>query len=449
MSLNRGMAADMPWTWEKRWTFLVFCVFGMAANWVLPTALFQEIPLLEKNAPESLCLATYMNASVNCGVVFTIAYLTLLKYWRRAKEAMPHSRIVPLILAVSCLGTFLAAGVANLRVANSSLPLFLCCAIGGAVGSFSAVVVNPFLMKFESDYISASRMGGSSLILFTGILAAIQEPGEPSQNFTIGTYFAIIATLLSLSLASFTYISVYKPGLREPSSVSGESPSDDAEKQGSVELTEYNPVHDSSTRGVEDVVPPPSSLSPSSPSSSVVEFLQRFLPWLPPFFPTIFPYQLAVGFVNLNTWGLLSSVTPFAFANASTTPHSQHTQLLAIAYEVSSLCLVLGDLSTTFFKVPFYMTLSLFSVCSATIYAAALNSPSFHTDAAGPILIVMVGFGRIMEAHTVTHTYRSVAARVPESQRESAARWVGAADQFSTTLGVIISTLIVSQTASC
>lgn len=448
MSLHGGgMANEMaPWTWEKRWTFAVFCTFGMAANWVLPTALFQEIPLLEKNAPESLCLATYMNASVNCGVVFTIAYLALLKYWRGAKEAMPHSLIVPIILTTSCLGTFLAAGVANLRVANSSLPLYLCCAIGGAVGSFSAVVVNPFLMKFESDFISASRMGGSSLILFTGVLAAIQEPGEPRQNFTIGAYFSVIASLLSLSLVAFLYMSVYKPGLREDaksSSVSGDSPSDDAEKRGSMELIEYNPVHDSSTRGTEDVVPPP---SPSSPQH---KFLQRLYPWLPPFFPVIFPYQLAVGFVNLNTWGLLSSVTPFAFANASTTPHSQHTQLLAIAYEVSSLCLVLGDFSTTLFKIPFYLTLSLFSVCSATIYAAALNSPAFHTDAAGPILVVMVGLGRILEAHTVTHTYRSVAARVPEGQRESAARWVGAADQFSTTLGVVISTLIVSQTASC
>jgi hypothetical protein len=52
---------------EDASTFLCFMLLGSGTNWVLPTALVQEVPRLQKTHPEGNCMASYMNGSVNAG----------------------------------------------------------------------------------------------------------------------------------------------------------------------------------------------------------------------------------------------------------------------------------------------------------------------------------------------------------------------------------------------
>jgi hypothetical protein len=71
------------------------------------------------------------------------------------------------------------------------------------------------------------------------------------------------------------------------------------------------------------------------------------------------------------------------------------------------------------------------------------------SDAASVALVAMFSLARFFEAHLVTSAYRVIATDFPPEERETAARAVGTADQFCTTFGTIVSTLMVSQFASC
>ena len=61
----------------------------------------------------------------------------------------------------------------------------------------------------------------------------------------------------------------------------------------------------------------------------------------------------------------------------------------------------------------------------------------------------MLHLGRFFEAHLVTSAYRIIATDFLPEDRENAARAVGLTDQCSTTLGSIVSTVLVSRYASC
>lgn len=61
------------------------------------------------------------------------------------------------------------------------------------------------------------------------------------------------------------------------------------------------------------------------------------MPWL----RRTVPYMLTVGWVNFNTWGMVTALLPFAMSNISSGSGSSN---LAIAYEVAAVLLVLGIL---------------------------------------------------------------------------------------------------------
>jgi hypothetical protein len=180
-----------------------------------------------------------------------------------------------------------------------------------------------------------------------------------------------------------------------------------------------------------------------------------------PWYVRTLPYCAVVGFVNMNTWGMGTALAPFAFNNAvapmssslaveaGSGAGSSGTAHLALAYEFGAIMLVLGDLSTTLFHIPFALGLVVFAMCMSTVYLAAADLPIFHTDYAAPILVMAFSMARFFEAHLVTSAYRIISTDLPLEERETAARAVGTADQFSTTFGTVISTIMVSQYATC
>ena len=128
----------------------------LGANWVLPTVLFQQIPYFQEHNPEGLCISTYMNASVNCGLIVFFIFIFINEYIKH----IDNSVVVPYLLATSVLGTFFSAFVYNVTSGNVSIMLYLCCMIGGSVGCLSSVVMNPYMTQFKNDMITAARMGG-------------------------------------------------------------------------------------------------------------------------------------------------------------------------------------------------------------------------------------------------------------------------------------------------
>ena len=170
------------------------------------------------------------------------------------------------------------------------------------------------------------------------------------------------------------------------------------------------------------------------------------------------PFMLTVGWVNFNTWGLLSALTPFAMKNV--TPASDtSSDYLAYAMQLGAFALVTGDLSTTVMRVPPKTALCAFTALSFIMYFAASSTkgPSGQRQpaiqafghTAAPLLVILFGFLRFFEAHLVTSTYRAVARVVSPKYAEKAAVLVGTADQICTTCGCIISTIAILSRTTC
>jgi hypothetical protein len=166
------------------------------------------------------------------------------------------------------------------------------------------------------------------------------------------------------------------------------------------------------------------------------------VPWL----RETLPYMMTVGWVNFNTWGIVTAVMPFAMANISSGSGSVN---LSIAYQVGAFLLVLGDFSTTCIQLHIFPALICFSAFCFTIYVAAISGNGFQNSAAPAIVIAIFAIGRFLEAHVVTSAYRAIATRFPIVYRQSASRAVGMSDQISTTCGTLLSTLVVSLAFSC
>lgn len=474
-SLNTAMKdtdAVVENGWLSKFHFVLFMIMGSGANWVFATALTLEIPYFENHQPEGLCIATYMNASNNLGILAVMIYLFVHTYYYK----VPYYYSVPSLLAWSSLGCFLAAAVYPIVVNNVSLLIFLCSWIGGCIGALSNVIMNPFMTQYKNLYISAARSGGSAYILLTALVSIAQNPGASDPRFSVAAYMCIFGVVLIPPLFAYRYITVNKIGLRDANAASVGSHSFDlnpivanngmddetAKKESRIQAFEVeNPAASASSSGDdsndEDFTShtDASALSfPGKPTLDrwmscfthflVSESYHKRHPWL----REAIPYMMTVAWVDFNTWGVMTAMMPFAMSNASPNGGSGSAHL-AIAYQVGAVMLVCGDFSTAFFQLPKFYAIVVYTAIVITLYSCALGSPSFQTEAAAPILIFIFGIQRFTEAHLLTSSYRSIATRFPLKYRQIASRSVGTADQVFTTLGAVLSTLVVSVLFKC
>lgn len=408
---------------QKLKNMALFGTLGIGTNWVLPTVLFQQIPWFEERVPEGLCLATYMNASNACAVFAALMYYLTTEHFYH----VPHSVSMPILLSLSVFASVLVAFTYEYTINDKSLFLYIGSFSGALVGSFSAIIVNPFMTQFEDHYISAARSGGSGAFLFCALLGLIQSPGQDTR-FSPRVFILIFSAIFILPYFAYRKIVQGKVGLREKSE---EKDSDLA-----IEITSLNPC---ST---------PSEVLNDANGAVVSSIDEPFVyMWKRPWFQFTLPYALSLGWVNFNTWGMLSAVTPFAMHHAAA--NVSEYLLLALAYELGSFTLVLGDLSTMYCKISFKVALTVFTVFTFLIYLAALNVEGFHSPTSGPVLVIIFSVGRFLEAHVVTSCFRAIASNLPAGQREDASRTLGLVDQVSTALGVIASTIFVTQLVDC
>ena len=155
---------------------------------------------------------------------------------------------------------------------------------------------------------------------------------------------------------------------------------------------------------------------------------------------------LAVVWVDFNNWGFMSNLLPFCMKN-STSSVSESSVYLSYALQLSSVCLVIGDLSTYFITIPIMVCLVLFTSIAVSIYASACGLILF--EEMGPVFVCLFGFGRFLESHLTTSVFNYISIRMPASMREDAIRFLGLADMIAVTLGVSISAVIVNLYFPC
>jgi hypothetical protein len=465
----------------------LFFFMGSGANFVLPTALVQEVPYFENNLPEKVCISTYMNLVTSLGLISMFAYLYVNTYvWK-----IPYSISVPAMMVVSTVTSFVVAGVYPITVGGISLLLYFCCFIGGSVGALSSVIMSPFLTVYSNDNISVARAGGTGFTVICALVAAAQSPGSSHQRFSASIYLIIFGILLSLSIPSYYCIIEYNLGRRSLRESSSDPPKDSEAPAVLPALTfiendsiaSNNPMMHGRvitasfevSTGPDDAETKPKASSSSSSKDRVSsldtvnlgsrsgtsflgmdmepvisrvalflvpESLHVTYPWL----RRTVPYMLVVGWVNFNTWGILSAMIPFAIAGAY---DSNGAGYLGIALQVGAVLLVLGDISTTYFKLDLLYGSVLFTILSFVIYVAALKPPGFHSDASGPFIIIIFAMERFIESHLCTTAYRAISTDFPLDQRKVASEAVGIITQVCTTVGALLSTLVVTLLFSC
>lgn len=524
--------------------FCLFMMLGAAPNWVFATALAQEIPHFQEALPQGLCIATYMNATTNFGLLALFGYVVWNYY-----HPIPQKIAVPFLIYLCAFSTLLTAFTCSITVNNVPVLLLVCCALGGTVGSLSAVILNPFLTYFENDYISAANCGGSVGIVLTALVGLAQNPGSEHERFSTEVFFIIFFCLLASSIIAFYYIVFNNIGLRDPqiSPFSGLKPPESnieggilvystrssvasfvvlaplieakadsnivVNAQGEMEITNsmssksfkcnsLKSFKDNSANCATSDTITPSTITPEtdmgvSPESlatppigeadfeavmattesprvdvedqraerasdhdeaearscwdadAVSDCLIRHLlpcafvdsvPWL----RQALPYMLTVGWVDFNTWGMISALIPFAIANVSEYGGAGN---LAIAFEAGAVALVLGDILTTKFEWPFYVSLTIFTTISLVIYMCAFG---LVVDVGfGPWLVALFSINRLQEEYLKVQSFRAVATRLPLEHREAASRAVGLTDQIMTTLGAALSTALVTSIVTC
>jgi hypothetical protein len=464
--------------------FALFVVMGCGASWIFPNALAQQIPVFQQTLPGGLCIATYMNAATNFSFVACVGYVVL----NRRYGPFPHSVCVPILLTLGGLGAYLASATYTVVFHNVAIMLLICCAMGGAVGGLSSVVMNPFLTRFKNDYIISGRSGTSVGTILTALLAVVQNPGSTSASrFSTSTYLAIFGGILSFPILAYGIIEYFGLGLRDPMP----SSANDQFRQVAVnDISEHDCEFVGGSTGIADrhehridmVMSPMAtrrSVSPieetSNSSESIFSVLYKQFsdadvsfelqdspkpkpialklfsrirekvkdhPWL----LRALPYMCSIGWINLNQWGVLSAVAPFAMANVS--PHGG-ALTLSIGFQFGALGLLAGDLSTVYFRVPLRFCVPVFTICALILYACALGWIGYFSPAAPPLLIIVWSISRFFEAHVATSAYRYVATEFPFEHREAAARACGLTDQVCTTVGTIISTTIISSFGNC
>ena len=360
----------------KAKTFILFMVLGAGANWVYPTALSQQIPYLEGTVPEKLCIATYMNMSTNFGLVAIFIYLYIHEYVYK----VPFKYSIPSLLCGTVFGCFFAAFSYRATYRGASYMLYIACALGGSVGALSQVVMNPFMTSYKNIYISASRSGGSFFILLSAAVAAVQGPGG-AMRFSMATFMCLFGTILTLPLFAYHIVTTRNIGLRELEPELDKAAERDTDTE--IEKPSISAmVNDTVEIRVEGEMATVTLVSPIAEKSDVVDhrildgteydkdpiFDMQFkydksiklgwnrwcncdawMEWLSiqlisnemnekrPWLRRTLPYMLAVGWVDFNTWGMLTALAPFAMASVG---HGDGSANLAIAYEVGALCSV-------------------------------------------------------------------------------------------------------------
>ena len=260
--------------------------------------------------------------------------------------------------------------------------------------------MNPFMTAYKNNFITAARAGGSAYILLCALISVAQNPGSTDMRFSVATYMIIFGCLLSLPILAYKYIMDKNLGLRKnPASgdtekiftavdrEKAESLSEVSDPKANMSILEpgVNPLHEER----KEMMPAPeiqeggssthtsliagsASAGLENPNTSRNRYRSTFkifgwklysgivndtvndfmatisvvlvkdkwheeMPWL----RKTVPYMLTVGWVNFNTWGMVTALLPFAMSNISSNSGSGN---LAIAYEVAAVLLVLGYL---------------------------------------------------------------------------------------------------------
>ena len=196
---------------------LFFCV-GLGTGYLVPVALFLQLPILQKRLPEGICLASEMNVGVNTPILLACVYVLYRARparFRRKKHGGAQGSstfrrdcLVVLLLTVNVFAAMLAALTWFVTLGRVSFFLFVACFLAGLQGSMGAVVVAPWVSRTSASLIPAVNTGGAASLLLLGLLDIAEGPGEESPRFGASAFFGVCAGVCTVPLMAYVAINL-------------------------------------------------------------------------------------------------------------------------------------------------------------------------------------------------------------------------------------------------
>lgn len=284
--------------------YILFLLMGIGPGWMVPMAIFLEIPAFQKILPEGLSLSANLNVICNLGIPGTFLYLLF-----HHRYSVSDKTVVGFLCIAEVVTCILLICSWNITFHHLSIGLYIGGFFGGAIGEASNAAVMAFMAEYDPVYISATRVGTYIATFFGTGLSAIQQPGKDHRLFDPTIFMIGFLIFASVSFPAYFYIISRKIGLKEEST--NESLISPVINEESEEFPENRRTYD--------------------------------------LFRRAFPLGFSVVWININSWGYQQAILPYAAKNAS----NSHDGSLLLQYiqQAALIANALGAFATTFFSM--------------------------------------------------------------------------------------------------
>ena len=464
-------------------THILFAVLGAGTNYMVPVALFLQLPLMQQTLPEGVLLASRMNLAVNV-VPICLSVVYVLYRSRpgmcRGEKAQPASgdgcytrmyrlrrdAVVILLLLGNVAAASLAAAAWNVVIDGVSFFLYVACALAGMIGSFGAVVIIPWVSRYSAELIPAVNTGGAASMLVLALLDAAEGPGDAHPRFGASEFFSTCAGLCVAPLIAYVAIycrqqpassppnarAVGRPVTTElslasmrPDGAANISPSPAKPTRPNVDVMASGDgigvivLEDNATNAAK--VAATSSLSSPSPPDETLSLGEepRCSIW----------HFSALNFaVNFVCWGMQPSLIPLAVRHATVLGASEGPALQACTM-ASALCVTLGHAATTCFRTRRLNALTaVYMVLTTFFLLAAFDSSDGWRSTGGTVSVVLlVSTSRLLDGLFTSLLSLAICALLDgparAKRKEHVLRVVGLAGSIGTLLGALFSAALL------
>ena len=474
-------------------TVVLFALLGVGTNYMVPVALFLQIPLMQQRQPEGIRLASLMNAAVNVPTAISAAYVLYRarpQHCRRADKAPKLSggfrqdALIVVLLIANVAAASLASAAWYVVIEGASLCLFIACSIAGTVGSMSAVVLMPWISRYSAALIPAVNTGGTASMLLLALIDMAEGPGEEHPRFGASAFFGIVAGLSVVPVLA--YLAIYyrrhqgtpmgalhrnwraapfntevSLATLQPTDESSTTRSGDT-RAGSSQAESVPPTSTAHVLVLEDVglEDDDSGRAAAAATTAPAVAGARSRPRAAPL-RSLLHYAGLNFAVNFVCWGLQPSLLPLAARHATATGASEGP-LLQVCTVASNLCVTLGHASTHWLATYRLNLITALYMSLAVIFLlAAVGAGDWRSTAGAVSIGLLVGATRFLDGFFTSTLSMEICAAHDGPRRatfaddaacakrkEHVLLLVGFAGAAGTLIGMLISLPVVAAMAA-
>jgi len=405
----------------------IFVIFACGPGWVFYNCLFFQLPYFQQHQPEGICLGTFMNLWGSFASVLTFCFYLLDGYIFNFNIDI----LTIFMLFITPISVIVCAFTYSIDIEGISWPLYIFSVLAAMIGNMSSQTVYPFLTRYKEQYNIVARSSSGIFTVFICFLVLFQNPGSKDIRFSPFIFFLAIGVFfLILPPSCFLYIYITGIGLKDEK--------EDIEQTESLLLESELESHEALGSYKTSV----KSRGRAQAEIEMGSFFQSHVATK----DNLWFYVTFICVQDFFTWGLFSSLAPFAFEKNSS-DLEQASIYLSYASILSSMMIVAGSLSTYVFYIPIVLSLGVF-ICCVVLLCLSATSISIFYDRCWA-LVVLYAVGKYLTEHNNILVFNSISSSKDKEFREEGVKAVGVATMIACLLGNIVAYIIASFIFKC